>query len=220
MLQTLKRTYDDVMAGLGERFDALDMRDRDDYLAWMAQVHYIVRHSTRLLALASAYTSLDRDEVHQRLLRHAAEEMGHDALAKRDISALGGDVATLPVLDETAALVRYQYDAIQKESAVTFYGYILLLEGLAITKGPALAALVEATFGARAATFLKVHVEEDEDHVEKAFAQLAKFSDDELRLVTTALERSGELYARMLAALAARRQVLTTLDVARIALTR
>ena len=62
MLQTLKRTYDDVMAGLGERFDALDMRDRDDYLAWMAQVHYIVRHSTRLLALASAYTSLDRDE--------------------------------------------------------------------------------------------------------------------------------------------------------------
>lgn len=185
------------MDRLTEEMTRLPWENKRFYASFLAQTYYFVRHSTRLLALASAY-SFD-DSLHRRYAAHIAEEKGHDRLALNDLNRLGVNLE--PELPQTRNLYETQYYKIERENASSLMGYILALEGVASMICPKIMTRITQAHGAECAKFLKLHIEEDPDHVEKAFAEIEALKEQELAQVVHNLIQSCSNYASMLTAI-------------------
>jgi len=173
--------------------------DKNTYAWWLGQTYHMVHHSTRLVALSSAYTPLNQPETHTRFIDHAHEERNHQLLCVADLKALKmPPPEKIPCLAATSAIYQIQYYWIQHRSPLSLFGYILILECMAKEFGLELQKRVTSAFGKDAAKFLKVHAEEDVAHTEKAFAQLAKLPLEDQELIQENLQISGELYRWML----------------------
>lgn len=162
---------EEVLRGELSKYKPAEMVRWEDprvYAQYLAQTYYYVCHSTRLLGLAAARVGVDQEKLHQRLFKHASEERSHHLLAQHDLKALGYKLEDLPELASTAALYQTQYFQIEYVSAFTLFGYILALEGVAVLHGPAVYERVKKAHGSEAGAFLKLHAEEDPDHLEKA----------------------------------------------------
>jgi hypothetical protein len=157
--------------------------DRSTYAEYLAQTYYYVCHSTRLLAAAAVHFGVDQEKLHHRFLKHAAEERSHHLLAQRDLAKLGFSLEDFPELPSTSALYEPQYHRIQSVSPLAMFGYILALEGNAVTYGPMAYAAVRQAHGDAPTSFLRVHAEEDPSHLDTAFAMIEPLSLDEQRLV-------------------------------------
>jgi hypothetical protein len=172
--------------------------DRATYAEWLAQTYYMVNHSTRLVALAGAYTPLDKNTLHARFVDHSKEERGHQLIAVSDINALGYDLKDFPCLPPSACMYQVQYYWIQHQGVASFFGYTLALESLAIEFGPEVYRRVCAAHGKKAAKFLECHSDADVDHMKKAEQEISKLSQEELTLATRNLQLSASLYRAML----------------------
>ena len=194
----VRRCYFDSLNELSIKLDSMNWTDKQVYGLWLAQAYYLVRHTTRLLSLCAGYCSLEQQDMHKRLLAHREEEEGHDKIALADLAALGLSLSQLPELVQTADLIQLQYDQLQTSSATSFFGYILLLEGLAVTRGRQIYRQAAESFGPRTARFLKVHAEDDVDHIEKAIQQVENFTINEQLLAIGNLRQSASIYLTML----------------------
>ncbi len=173
--------------------------NKEAYAWWLAQTYHMVHHSTRLVALSAAHVPLERAELHTRFIDHAHEERNHQLLCVADLKALGAPSPDqFQCLAATAAIHQIQYYWIQHRGPTTLFGYILVLECMAKEFGPELTRRIVAAFGKEAARFLKVHAEDDVEHTEKAFAQLAQLPAAEQALIQENLAISAELYRLML----------------------
>jgi thiaminase len=168
------------------------------YGAFLAQTYYYVSHSTRLLALAGSRFKSSEEQVHRRFIRHATEELSHENLALHDLKALGMSLEHYPELPSTRAFYQTQYYMIEHRSPWSFWGYILMLEGLALTKGPWLLGELLRHHGERAASFVKVHVAEDVEHMAKAKQALEALPEAERPLVIDQIANSCFYYGAML----------------------
>lgn len=168
----MKVIFDQEIARLKEYMLSLPWEDSRFYQTFLSQTFYFVQHSTRLLALASASVPLTENSLHRRFASHIFEEKGHDMLALNDLKKLSGGSGLSQELPETKNLYEGQYYKIQKLHSAALFGYILALEGVASLICPHFVDRVYQTHGVEAARFLKLHIEEDPDHVEKAFAEL------------------------------------------------
>lgn len=196
--QNIRALYAESMAGLSQKFDSFDWTDKDTYSLWLAQAYYLVRHTTRLLALCAGYCPFEYENTHKRILEHLREESGHDMIAVADLKALGIELSDVPELPKTAELIRLQYQQMANISGCAFFGYILLLEGLAVTKAMSLHETVAAKYGPRVTRFLKTHAEDDIEHIEQAFQQIEAFSPEDQLIVADNLRDSSRLYGMML----------------------
>lgn len=172
--------------------------NKECYASWAAQTHYFVSHSTRLIALAASRFYKDKDSLHQRFLKHISEEAFHEKLAERDIKALGLDIKNFPELSSTKGFYQSQYYQIERESPESFLGYIVALEGIAVLAGEKALATVSEAFGGKAASFLKVHAEEDKKHIEDALHHMFSLDEVNLRKAYANFIQSSELYCSML----------------------
>jgi hypothetical protein len=182
----------------------LDLGDRRAYGNWLAQTHYFVLHSTRLLALASSRFGHGHDDLHYRFAEHVRQEKGHDLMAKKDLKNLGFSLADFPELPETQAFYQTQYYWIEHVDPIAFFGYILCLEALAVTDwARGIHVRARDSFGSKASVFLKVHTVEDEGHLEQALAHLAPLDEAEKAIIAANLKLScylyGKIYERMIA---------------------
>ena len=193
------------MDRLTEEMIRLPWENKRFYASFLAQTYYFVRHSTRLLALASAYAT--DDSLHRRFAAHIAEEKGHDRLALNDLTRL--NVPLEEELAQTRNLYETQYYKIERENSSALMGYILALEGVASLICPKIMGRITQAHGADCAKFLKLHVEEDPDHVDKAFAEIEALGSDQLKMVTKNLIQSCNNYSSMLAAVNVQTQKLT-----------
>ncbi|MEQ1875379.1 MAG: iron-containing redox enzyme family protein [Bdellovibrionia bacterium] len=183
--------------------DDFPWQNPDAYAEWLGQAWYFVRHATRLLSLTASKFDLDRNELHNRFLDHLREERGHDVMLVRDLKALGREVKDFPERPETAALYQVQYYWIEHVDPIAFFGYILCLEGVAVSRGRQIYETVCKVHGEKAGLFLKVHSNEDEEHYAKALKQLSKISEREQKWVLENMALSRGLYANMFAAIKA-----------------
>jgi hypothetical protein len=167
------------------------------YAHWLAQTHYFVRHSTRLLALCCANLGWDRNDLHNRFIDHTREERGHDMMALSDLKSLGFKLESFPELPETQAFYQTQYYWVEHVSPLAFFGYILCLEAASVNGGQSLYQRALKAHGQRPTVFLKVHVQEDVDHVKKAYEQLATFPEKDLVAITENLKLSCHLYRQI-----------------------
>ena len=143
--------------------------DRETYLNFLAQTYYFVCHSVPLLKSAIKNTS--NQEFIDRSLEHIKEETGHEMIALRDLKRLGAKLQDYPEWKWTKNFYGKQYDLIDKNGEILL-GYILALEGIAALSKDA-AASVEKSFK-QGSKFVKVHVEEDQEHLAKVLLQIKR----------------------------------------------
>jgi hypothetical protein len=174
------------------------------YGDFLAQTYYYVCHTTRLLAVCASRIGVEREKLHHRFLKHAAEERSHHLLAERDLAALGASLRDYPERALTAAMYETQYYRAEHLSPTTIFGYILALEGLAVVYGPSVYAAVNGAFGDEAAAFVKLHANEDPGHLESAFALLATLSPGETEAIQANFKFTRDLYRSLLTEIAAR----------------
>jgi len=198
MAVSIRDQYQETMQEFCARFDQLDWSDRRVYAMWLAQAYYLVRHTTRLLSLCAGYCPFEYEATHLRLIEHTQEEKGHDNIGLADLTALGVSLKDLPELAETSSLIQLQYDQMKDLSACSFFGYILLLEGLAVMRAKELGDKVAASFGPRTARFLKVHGEDDIEHIEQALKQIETFDAEDQQFAMDNLRSSARIYHTML----------------------
>jgi thiaminase len=168
------------------------------YGAFLAQTNYYVSHSTRLLALAASRFRFSEEQLHRRFIKHATEEMSHETLALRDLKNLGFSLRQFPEFPSTRAFYQTQYYMIEHVSPWSFWGYILMLEGLAVTNGAWLYNEIKQHYGEKAGSFVKVHAAEDVGHMAEAEKAMESLPERERPLVIEQIANSCFYYCSML----------------------
>lgn len=174
-------------------FRALDFTDPEVYANWLAQTYAFVSHSVRLSALGASRLDVDHP-LAKRMVAHTTEEKGHHLLAKHDIEALGRSLANYPSLGVTNAFYQAQYYKVLFEHPAHLLGQIVMLEAVSAELGPWLLEIVERTFGAKASTFVRVHAQEDQDHVAKALAAVKQLPPEQRQGVEANFDQACEIY--------------------------
>lgn len=170
------------------------------YAHYLAQTYYYVCHSTRLLAAAAARFSQEDQGLHKRFLGHTGEENAHELLALRDLQKLGYDIKDFPEFAQTKTMYEIQYHKIEHYDPAAVMGYILVLETVAANDLKWLNEKLTALYGKDCAKFIRVHAEEDPDHVEKALKVIEGLKKDRLPAIDMNIEQSALCYSDMLKA--------------------
>jgi uncharacterized ferritin-like protein (DUF455 family) len=175
-----------------------DWRDKHAYANWTAQTYYMVNHTTRLFAYSIAKTPVVHSEFRNRYIKHMQEEHGHENLAITDLKAMGYSLKDFPELPSTAAMYQTQYYWINEVSAYAFMGYIVALEGLGAIAGGEIKQILSEIHKGNATKFIKVHSEEDLDHIEDAYNWFAKIPAREQQHAYTNTINSVRNYGNVL----------------------
>lgn len=185
------------MIAVGERFP---WGSRLAYGDWLAQTYYYVRHSTRLLAAAAARFPLDErgSALHYRFAAHIIEEKRHEQLALHDLRQLGLSLDQLEERDATRMFYEPQYYKIEHQSPSLLLGYIIPLEAVAAAQAKQISTTVVAAFGPKCDSFLRVHGEDDVDHLDKAIRIIETVPEREREWLAQNLRQSTAAYCRIL----------------------
>lgn len=196
----MKSVLDRCTAQLQQAAAEFPWTDRRAYGDWLAQTYYYVRHSTRLLACASARFSQDAlgDALHYRFASHISEEKRHEQLALHDLKRLGLSLEEFHERHSTRLFFEPQYYKIEHEAPSALFGYILPLEAIGPACGKEVCAQVAAAFGPKCDSFLRVHAEEDVDHIEKALQLIGTVPEGERAFLLRNLEQTAYAYCAML----------------------
>ncbi len=194
----LWRLTDQYTTQISRAADSLDWSRKETYGNWLAQTFYFVSHSTRLLTLAASRFDLRFDEQHTQLVQHAKEEKSHEKIARADLKALGLTLEELPELPATKAMYRSAYYLIERDHPMAIYGYVALLEVLSIKRGPALLEAAAENFGKNCTHFLRIHTEDDVEHIKMYEGLLASCEGPAQAAVAEAISCTGENFLRML----------------------
>ena len=149
-------------------YQSLDWSSIETYAEYLAQSYYYVNHSERLLALCIALLPNEDRKLQRRFITHLSEEGAHDQLLLHDLKNLGYHISDFPELSSTKNLWETQYYKVEHIDPAILLGYIYFLEDFACTVVPPINQKLTELYGKKCTTFLKLHAEEDPDHVEKA----------------------------------------------------
>jgi hypothetical protein len=196
----VKAVLQECVDALRAEIDRFPWTERAAYADWLAQTYYYVSHSTRLLASAAARFGLDTagSALHNRFAAHMGEEKKHELLALHDIKHLGYSIDRLPERPAARMFFEPQYFKIEHQSPMAIFGYIMPLEAAGPLLGRGVVADVTKAFGASAATFLKLHVNEDVDHLEKAFRMLESASSADRSFIEQNMRQTTFAYRTLL----------------------
>lgn len=200
-MKAFRDHFDKKMELWGADFFRMPWEEKSFYTGWLAQTFYFVTYSTRILAKTASRFDVDRNEFHQRYVAHLREETGHETMALHDLKKLGTKPQDIPELPETSAFYQSQYFWIEQKNPISLFGYIIALEGFASQFGEPILRRVQASHGAEAATFLKVHAGADPSHLQEAFSAIEALSKAEIDLIRQNFDLSGHHYMKILQAL-------------------
>jgi uncharacterized ferritin-like protein (DUF455 family) len=196
-MKGLKTKFHLELENIKNEFDKINWADPNKYAEFLAQTYFYARYTTRILALAGVRVPLEERKLHARLLTHAGEERGHDKMILNDLKALGRDIGEFESKPFTSACFQTQYYLIEHVNPMALYGFILLLEGVSLACGPELYEKVTANFK-NATTYLKVHIEEDEDHVAQNLKAIETMNPHLLKAIHENLVQTSGFYIGML----------------------
>lgn len=197
----LKPAFDREVDALCYDVEAFPWENRDAYARWLVNTWAYVRHTTRLTALAAAHLPATAEGLHERLLRHAAEELGHEQLIVKDLARLGVTPHERDVLPLTTAFAQCLYYQIAYLSPFALFGRVLPLEGVSARQSARARERVLAAHGDGVDSFLRAHGDADPAHVAEAFTALANVAPAEAEIIEDGMRLTGSLYRSMLAAI-------------------
>ncbi len=147
------------------------------YCEYLAQTYFFATHSVRLLALAAAKMEDDRDRGFQkRFIAHCAEEADHDLILIADLKKFGRTLDMYEENSPTRLMWQSQYYLIEKDPLI-FMGYIIALEEIAAHFGIQVCNMIKDIHG-QGFQFLKIHGEEDLEHIESAYKVINLLDED------------------------------------------
>lgn len=166
-------------------------KDREAYAYWLAQTYYFVNHSTPLLGFALPHLKVKGLQSH--FEHHIGEEEKHDLLLIKDLEKMGKKVSDYPEHPMTQAFYQSQYYKIQFEGGTALMGYILFLEGLAVHAGKSVYQEIKDLHKG-SVLFIKVHAEEDPDHLDRAIDVIKSLSPEEQVHILNNLKFAASIY--------------------------
>ncbi len=191
-IEVIKNNLNKIVSSIGATAGSISWEDRMTYGLWLKQTYAFVCHSTRLISLAAANCA--DNATHNRFMEHAVEEKNHELLIEKDVKHLGLDIHELHEFTSTKGIYQPQYYWVEHVDARCLFGYILLLEGLAVSVGGGVYQKVREAHGEKASSFIRVHVDADEDHLPKAFQTISKYDSDILNKINNALSSTANFY--------------------------
>ncbi len=194
----LDKAIEVAVSVMGESLKKFDYKDKEKYAQFLAQTFHYVSHSTRLLAFAAGVMPLDNTQYFRRYVDHISEEKGHENIAKKDLELFGFDMAKFPELSCTKMFWEPQYFKIQHQDPIALMGYIIALEVFSAQCFPAFYKDLQATYDEKVLRFVKIHAEEDQDHIVKAIDLVKNLSEDRMKLVVDNIHQTGFGYSLML----------------------
>jgi hypothetical protein len=196
----MRPLLDDCVAQLSSATDRFPWEDRRADTDWVAQTYYYVCHSTRLLAAAAARFAFDErgNSLHHRFAAHMAEEKKHELLCVHDLKQFGMSLDAFREHHSTRAFYEPQYYKIEHGAPIALFGYILPLEAIGPACGRQTIDRVVAAHGDKCVSFLKLHSEEDVDHLDKALAMIEGLPLPQRALVEENLRQTTYGYVAML----------------------
>lgn len=182
-------------------FDSFPWEQKEAYAELLAQTYYYVRHTMTFIATGVAQFNLTDRPLHRQLIKHLAEENGHDIMLINDLKALGMKVEDFPERPQTSALYQSQYYYFDHENPYAHFGYAYYLEGVSAHSLPAVADTTTKLYGERASTFYRLHGEEDVGHFAKGLKLLEGLPPDALESVEKNLNETSFFYMGMVEAI-------------------
>ncbi|MDP9151834.1 MAG: iron-containing redox enzyme family protein [Myxococcota bacterium] len=196
----MKTLLTECVAALSAATDRFPWEERAAYADWLAQTYYYVRHTTRLIASAAARFPIDErgNSFHHRFAAHLGEEKKHEQLAIHDLKHLGASIADLREHPSTRMFYESQYYKIEHLGPVVHFGYILPLEGVGPASGKRIIDRVAAAHGPKCVSFLRLHSDDDVEHLEKALTMVAGVTPTERALIEDNMRQTIHGYCTML----------------------
>ena len=178
--------------------------DRDVYIRYLANARYYAQFSPVLMALGASRLSASHPELSRYLLKHAADEQGHDAWALEDLRELGVEaseaLATRPV-PACSALVGYVHFLAGHANPVALFGWMYVLEAVGDDLGAKIGERLLASLGESrsAVRFVVGHGVADVAHTEEITDQIRRsvLSPEDRRDLLEAADVVADLYHRM-----------------------
>lgn len=172
----IKEIYETEIKKLVDTVDKFPWEDKDAYALFLKQAFAWVRESSPLLSIAGArlerYPEIKMNARFQaHFMKTAMEELGHELDCRRDLEFLGFEFDSVPLLGSTKSMFATAYYVVQNENPLTHYGYVLMLEGIAVERASMIAEKVSGHFGG-AGKFLQLHGDEDPAHLSGVFKTL------------------------------------------------
>jgi heme oxygenase len=180
--------------------------DREGYVRYLLNVRYYAQFSPVLMSLGASRCMASHPDLARYLLRHAAEEQGHDAWALADLADLGVPreeaLAATPV-PSCRALVGYVHFVAGHANPIGLFGWMYVLEAVGNDLGTLVGQhLREGLSGGGAGgavRFVAGHGEADTDHTKDLTDQLAAHvtAEADRAAVADVGEVVADLYLRM-----------------------
>ncbi len=193
----LKKQVEEICAQL----ERLPWGDKQFYTNYLAQTHYFVSHSTRLLARCISVVPVEDHQQYDRLVEHLSEEDRHEVLIEQDLKRLGHDIKDFDELALTSAFYQTQFYKIDRTQGKSLYGYILFLEAIASFAGENFVNLLEGQYGQKGCSFVRVHTQEDPEHVEKALAMINSLCPEDQQMIWSNFQETCHIYMQMMSEL-------------------
>lgn len=182
---------------MGKTIAKMDVSNLQVYGNFLAQTYYYVSHSTRMLAFGAGLMKRSEENHFRRFIKHISEESSHEVLAERDLQDLGMKPTDFYHLPETHALWEPQYYKMLHEGPLSLMGYIIALEYFSCTHLPAVYKHIQDTHGTKAGRFIKLHAEEDPDHIQKAIELTSTLSPDLQETILVNIVQTAKTYSLM-----------------------
>lgn len=198
VMNELKQAYQQAMERADGPMNTLNWESKEEYGDWMAQMYYFLCHATRLLCASGARLTMKDDAIHMRMIDHCQQEKTHERMAIRDLAALGYKFTDFPEYPATATVYQSQYYLIDYMDPCALFGCILYLEGLSLHAGKTAYQRVKKAHGDKASLFLRTHTQEDEDHIDQAFAIIGECNEEQLKAALWSLKICDFAYFEML----------------------
>lgn len=176
----------------------------EQYVSYLIETYHMVRHTCRMLTLASVQFDGERPDLQHFFLEHAEEEFGHDKFCITDISNMGYD----PEILLKRQPMRGSWGLFTQGAYLASYGpthAILGVASLTESLGPTLGEKVmdgllnKCNIPSKAFTFIRSHTGFDEDHLAEIKDCINKHlkNDDELNDVIQARKMTAIHYGQM-----------------------
>lgn len=193
--------HSNLIAQMGKAADTYPWHEREAYGNYLAQTYYYVRHSTRLLAFAAGLMKESDGPFHRRFLEHGAEEKGHELLLLNDLAALGYKIDDFEELPETRMFWEPQYTKILQKDPLALMGYVFALEAVAADQCPKMFAKLSNHHPEASLSFVRVHGEDDPEHVVKAQGLIASLPPERRAIVSENFVQSVRAFGYLVAGL-------------------
>ena len=187
-----------ALKGIEHEINNVNWLNRDNYANFLAQSYYFVCHSVPLLCASSARFSENNNTLRNRFISHMSEEQNHQILALRDLKKMGLDISSFKESVATKMLYEPQYYKINYQNPIYLMGYIIFLEAAATKFGRSILNEIDKTDFATANSFLRVHADEDEEHVEKAIMLINSLPKEDQEAIWDVCLQTGMAYKNFL----------------------